>query len=46
MDADEDGVVFAVEEAPGVDAADSFFEWDIIGFGDQEFCVVALGFES
>ena len=45
MDTDEDDVGFAEGLAVGVGAADSFFEGDVFGFGDEELSVVAVGLE-
>jgi len=36
VDADEEDVVFSVEEAVEVDAAAAFFEGDVLFFGDEK----------
>lgn len=46
MDADEDNVGSAEGGAVGVDAADSFFEGDVFGFGNEELGVVSFGLEG
>ena len=43
VDADEDDVGFAEGGAMGVDAADTFFEGDVFGFGNEELGVVSVG---
>ena len=46
VDADEDDVGFAEGGAVGVDAADTFFEGEVFGFGDEELGVVATARDS
>ena len=41
VDGDEKDVGFAVGGAVGVGAADAFLQGDVVGFGDEEFCIIA-----
>ena len=45
VDADKNDVGFAMDLTVFICSADAFFEGDVFGFGDEEFCVITFVLE-